>query len=480
MGAWRVTRQASGAVTAEPVEHWPAGVRVVGGTAREGVAYVLLESLGVLDQPSGLRAAWIDAGHTPTPYDASPLALAGVRDVAELDGRLRSPPAPSPSTEQGTSPLLTALRGASTSATSLAHSLSSAGTDVGLAWQSLFVQVTGHLDADSVATSAPTDRVLAITRSALTTHACGADACEAWTDHGHAVVRFAFEAGHWAVRSVVEDAPVTWPHAAAARRIVAASADPAVTAAFLAARARNVAHVLGEAPLTVAGGTIGVGLADVAPDAPIVVVSEGDTARMFFPLPLGSESAFVSDPRWETAFADVDGDGRTDVVMRMSGQRAGGVALSWAQAFLAPPPSVQAPPLEPDLPSALATMDAADAGAAARAAVALPSRSVSRDDACRVLATAGSPVGFRRVASADARLLLFRTPGMPTWSPTVVPAARGAAADVSALASRCPEVTCSTTRPYCAWNSGDDSLHAWFGWRDDQLLLVGAAEYNGE
>jgi hypothetical protein len=477
LAAWRVTRQTTGEVTAEPLEHWPAGVRVLGGTVREGTAYVLLESLKALDQPAGLRAAWIDAWANSSPYDASPMALGNVKDVAELEQRIKAPP--HPPSEQTALALLAALRTASSSATALAHSLAAAGVDVGVAWQSLFVQVTGHLDADAVATSALTDRVLSTMRSALSTQACGVDACEAWTDHGHAVVRFTSEDGRWALKTVVEDVAAAAPREVVPRRIVDRSPEPVATRSLLIARARNVAKVLGEASLTGAGGTIGVGLADLAPDAPIVVVSEANTARLF-PLHVGSVRAAARDAAWEAAFADVDGDGRTDVVLKMSGHRADNSELSWSQAFLAPPPSVQPTSLEADLPSALTAMDAPDANAAARAAMALPTRSVLRDDACRILASASTPAGFRRVASADARLLLFQEPGMPTWHPRVVPASRVAADEVSGLTSHCSELTCSTTRPYCAWVAGADSLHAWFGWRDERLQLVGAADYDGE
>src|SRR5581483_11239830 len=96
----------------------------------------------------------------------------------------------------------------------------------------------------------------------------------------------------------------------------------------------------------------------------------------------------------------------------------------WSQAYLAPGPTVQASALEADLPSAVATMDAGDAAAAARAAVALPLRGVAPDDACRLLAAATTPAGFRRTAAPDARILLFSEPGLPTWRPRLVPLGR--------------------------------------------------------
>jgi hypothetical protein len=475
VAAWRVLRKPTGEVSAEPVQHWPAGVRVLGGTSRGGVAYVLLESLPVLDQPGGMHGVFVDAWPDAGPYDASPLALANIADVAQLDERVGSQPRPG-SDQNGA--LFAALRAASGSAASLVRSLSSGGADVGTSWQNLFARATAHVDASPAESSPFTEHVLAVTRAALSAQACGATTCEAWTDRGHAVVRFALEDGRWALRSVWEDAPLP-AQGTGTRRVVEAIPAGDATARLLWARARTPGRVLGEAPLTADGGTIGVGLADLAPDSPLVVVDERGAPRIFA-LPVGSLRASASDASWEAAFADVDGDGRTDVVVRLSGRRADGVAVSWAQAFLAPPPSVQATSLEADLASALATIDAADAGAAARAAVELPHRAVSREDACRLLASASTPAGFRRAASPGASLLLFHEPGLPTWRPRIVPAARVAADEASALGGHCAELACSASRPYCAWTGGANSLHAWFGWRNDRLELVGAADYDGE
>jgi hypothetical protein len=164
----------------------------------------------------------------------------------------------------------------------------------------------------------------------------------------------------------------------------------------------------------------------------------------------------------------------------MSAVRGDGSGVAWAQAFLAPPPSVQESTLRADLVSALALMDASDAAAAARAAIAIPALAVTREEACRILAGASTPAGFRRTASAGARLLLFQEPGLPTWRPKVVPAAQVAADQTSSLGAHCAELACDAARPYCAWSGGTDSLHAWFGRRDDRLELVGAADYDGE
>jgi hypothetical protein len=477
-GAWHVARDAGGEVQIEAVERWPVGVRVAGGTVVAGVAYVLLESVAVLDQPAGLHGVWIDAGGHPTPFDASPMALAGMQDATEI-AALAGHPAAAGSSERTAVALLSALRAASASTAMLVRSLAAEGADVGLAWQSTFLQHVDKLDGEGAAASPVADRVLAIVRAAITTQACGADTCEAWTDAGHAVVRFVVQGGRWVIRAVIEDAPVTRAPAATAPHEVAPSPDTAATEALLRARAREITHVLGEAPLTSSGGTIGLGTTDLSGDVPVVAVREGLASRVFA-IDAGTVRAEASEAQWDAAFADVDGDGRTDVVVRMSGKRADGSPVTWAQAFLAPAPSVQVTSLEADLTTSLATMDAPDARAAAHAAATLPSGPVSHDDACRVLGTASTAAGFRKVALGDARFLRFDEPSMPTWRPKVVTLAKLVTDDVRGLGTHCAELTCNATRPYCTWTSGADSIHAWFGWRDGQIAILGAADYQGE
>jgi hypothetical protein len=483
LGAWRVTRAADGTMHAEPVAPWPAGVRVVGGVVEADVPYVMLETLPVLDQPGGLRGVWSDVGAGGAggagraPSFGSPLALADVHDAADLAARLGHLPAAG-STERTSVALLSTLRAASTSAEALTRSLASEGADVGLVWQGTFVQHAGRLDGEGSAPSPLAEKALAIVRAGLTTQACGAEACEAWTDTGHAVIRFAVEGGRWVVRGIFEDAPIPRGQPSGAPHEVAASPAATATDTILAARAGEGFQVLGEAPLAGDGSTIGAAMTDLSHDSPVVVVHEGAAVRLF-PLDAGTVRAEAVDAHWDAAFADVDGDGRTDVVVHLAGKRLGGDPVEWSQAFLAPPASVQVTALEPDLATSLATLGALDARAAAKAAASPPRGPVAHDDACRVLAAASTPAGFRKIASPDARVLLFDEPGMPTWRAKVVPVAKISADDVRGLGAHCAELVCSASRPYCSWASGADSLHAWFTGRD-QLSLAGAADYQGE
>ena len=486
LGAWRVARAPDGTLEAPPVPRWPAGVRVLGGVVNRGTTYVLLESLAVLDQPAGLRAAWIDGiegTERLSPFEASPLALSGVADVADLGVRVLHPPQVV-TLDGGAGTLLATLHACGASSEALVRTLSTEGADVDVAWQSLFLERAGHIGRGETPPGPMAERALDIVREALGTQACGPDTCEAWSDRGRAVVLFALEDGRWAVRALIEDAPASRISApstgAGPAREVEASTTGDATAEVLRARVREVKQLLGEAPLTATGGTIGVALTDAAPDAPCIVVREGVSARLF-PLDVGAVRSETNDAAWSVGFADVDGDGRTDVALRMNTTRADGSPLSWTQVFLAPAASMQASSVDPDLPSALVTMSAPDAKAAARAAASLPPRGVPHDDACRLLSTARTPTGFRRVASADACLLLFQDPGRPTWRPKVVTRDKIAADQVRGLGAHCADLSCSATRPYCAWASATDSEHAWFGWGSDgKLEIVGAADYDGE
>ncbi len=474
-GAWRVTVSAD-ATEVEPVAEWPVGVRVLGAVVEAGVAYVLLESVDVLDQPPGMRAVWIDAAGGPSsPFEASPMALADVRTLDDLADRVKRRP---PNDGDGTG-LLAALRSASASTVTLASSLAREGADVRLAWQGLFAQAIGHLDADTASSSLLAGSVIAVMRDALATQACGHDACETWTDGARAIVRFVRQDGRWVVRAILEDAPGARSQPGASPPHQVATTGATETESLLRARARRVDGVLGQAPLTAGGGTIGVGLTDLAPGIPVVAVIEGEAAHLF-PIEVSVVRAEGPEARWTAAFADVDGDGRTDVILRYTGVDASGDATSWTQAFVAPPPSVQASSLSPDLATALVLMDAKDMDGAAHAATSIAPKGVTREDACRLLADASTPAGFRRQAAPDARLLQFDEPGLPTWRPKVVSAVKASADDLRGLGAHCTELACNPTRPYCAWIAGADSEHLWFGWHDGRPEIVGAASYEGE
>ena len=89
LGAWHVTRSADGTSEASPIEHFPVGVRVIAGLVADGVAYVLLESVAVLDQPAGMRSVWTDAIAGTSPFEASPMELSDIGDSSALMQRVK-------------------------------------------------------------------------------------------------------------------------------------------------------------------------------------------------------------------------------------------------------------------------------------------------------------------------------------------------------------------------------------------------------
>ena len=479
-GAWHVTRAEDGTLDVVPVERFPVGVRAVSGLVESGVAYVLLESVGVLDQPANMRSVWIDASSGSSPFEASPMALSDVNEPAVLVSRVRTAQTRE-TTEHTTAALWTALRSASASATALIRSLPPRGAEVQLAWQSTFAQTVGHIRSDSAAGSPLVSRALDIVRATLTTRACGTDACEAWTERGHAVVRFALVDARWAIRAVIEDAPILAPAGltSSVPHLVQPLGDAPQADALLRARARHIERIMGRAPLTATGGIVAVVQTDLDPNAPAVAIEEGGTVRLF-PINSGALRVDGSETSWEASFADVDGDDRTDVVLRMASKEPGGQPLTFSQAFISPQASVQATSVEPDLPSALVMTDAPNADAAARAAIAIPLRIVNREEACRLLASAGSVAGFRRAAAPEAHVLHFGEPSLPTWRPKVIAIAKLTNDDVRGLGAHCSDLVCDARRPYCAWTAGSDSEHLWFGWAEERLQLVGAADYDGE
>ena len=66
----------------------------------------------------------------------------------------------------------------------LARALAAEGADLGVAWQSTFVQHVARLDGEGAAPSPMADRALAIVRAAVMTQACGIDSVRGLDRHG--------------------------------------------------------------------------------------------------------------------------------------------------------------------------------------------------------------------------------------------------------------------------------------------------------
>ena len=527
--AWVVTPGASGD-SLRVVDEWPAGVRVVGSVVHASVVYLLLESVAVLDQPAGMRAVWFDGFGNTSPFTlAPPEALRGIHDMTELEQRIGAASAPSvqeaapprppdpraapsdahPSEPPPEAELLAALRGASKSEAALATSLSTSGVTLFAEWQSTFHEKKAHLSASSLLSASQARTFLGLTKDALKTDVCDGFACDADTPLGHASIGFARESDRWMIRSIERAAPTPEPPALLPPRAVPAHDGDESTRRVLREHVRRVVQVLGEAPLHAPSAaprmpkassfrprlpmdpeehepTIGVAITDVESGVPACVIADGDYTRVFPLSPFAIVSASITNARYDARFADLDGDGRTDVVVRVTGTSADESPLVFTQAYLAPPASVQATEMILDHASDLAGMDAKTVDAAVQAAMEVPRRGVSSEDACRMIDATrwqSAASDFHAMATDDARVLSFDEPTLPTLRPRLVATADIGADDVRdpllATARRCKDLECSKTRPFCAFDDG--SAYYWFTWskapEDGGKLRIAAAAF---
>ncbi len=480
-GAASVDAGASGVAWDElaPIESWPIGVKVVGSVVRQSVVYFVLETAKVLDQPAGLRAVWFDGFGNPSPFVVAETAFVGVRDVAELERRIDAGPPAQRRAPDGA--LMATLKAASKSEAALAAALAPQGLELTDVWQSSFAQTIETVDAQRLSASPRAQEVLDAVKDAIQNDHCAGDECEAATAKGHVAFGFVEQGGKWLLRTFAREYTPVYPPPNATPRAVASSPNTTSTELALRELVRATKEILGEAPLlaNASGSTIGVALTDFEFNGPAVVVREGDVARIFPLSAMGFIDANASETRFEARFADLDGDGRTDAIVRGAGRSADGTPLVFTQAFLAPPPSVNAADMLGDHGSELALLNAQSIDAAATAALAVPTRGVSAADACKLLVGADKLAVFRRVATADVRVLTFDEPMLPTYRPRVTLEGKLRPEDVRDTGRRCKELECSATRPYCLVTDGPYSEVYWFTWDKSTMRLAGAAFYTG-
>ena len=465
-----------------PIESWPIGVKVVGSVVRQSVVYFVLETIKVLDQPAGLRAVWFDGFGNPSPFVVSEAAFAGVRDIAELERRIDAgPPAPRRAPDGA---LMATLKAAVKSEAALAAALASQGLELTDVWQSSFAQTVETVDAQRLSSSPRAQEVLDAVKDAIQNDHCGGDECEAATAKGHVAIGFVEQGGKWMMRTFAREYTPVYPPASGAPHAVASSPTTTSTETALREQVRTTKEILGEAPLAAgaagaAGGTIGVALTDFEFNGPAVVVREGESARIFPLSSMGFIDANATDTRFEARFADLDGDGRTDAIVRGAGRSTDGTPLVFALAFLAPPPSVNVDDLLGDHGSELALLNAPSIDAALTAALAVPARGVAVADACKLLVGADKLATFRRISTADVRVLTFEEPTLPTYRPRVTIESKLRPEDVRDTGKRCKEIECSATRPVCVVTDGPYSEMYWFTWDKSTMRLAGAAFYTG-
>jgi len=497
--AWLFTPRGEGvAEELRPLENWPAGVRVAGHVARGGVVYLLLETVALLDQPAGLRAVRVECLGQPCPLQASPGAFQGVADLSELAKRLDAADPVARAGEPPEGALMAVLKAAGKDEAALGAALAREGCDVYDVWQSTFSQRADHLEPQKLATSQRGQDLLAMVQAAYKNDHCQADACEAPSPRGTASVRLVEQGGKWVIRAVEQEVAAARAPYSLAPHAVAPSASTALTEQALRESVRTIRQVLGEAPLgslpsldrrAEGGGpapTIGIAVTDLESESsPTLVVRDGAYVRVFPLSSMGLFAARNAGASFEARFADVDGDGRTDVVLRASGRAADSSSQVLTRVFLAPGPSVQVEEAQVDVGSELALLGAANVDDAVQAAIGVPTRGVSAPEACALLKGANNLASFSRITLGGARVLSFDESEMPTYRARVVPGARGSGdeaklseADVKPLGERCPDLDCSATRPFCTSSDGYSEYY-WFGWQNNLLKLAGAAFHAG-
>jgi hypothetical protein len=479
------------------VEGWPVGVRVVGSIVRDSVAYLLLDSVALLDQPAGMRAVWFDGFGSPSPLTlAPPSALRDVGDLDELARRVDATRAaaaqenasdpPTPAEEDPPyGALMAASKKAAKSEAALAAGISEQGVDFYAEWQATFRKLEERA-ATERALSTPRGRQIAgLLKDVIKSDRCEGDACEAETDLGRAALRFAPEKGKWAIRAVEREAvPVRGP-APTVAHAVPQTGSLAATKSVLREQVRRTKEILGEAPLQTGprargdgSATIGVAVTDLDEGGLAAVLHDGDYARVLPLASLGPVAAELVDERWEARFADVDGDGRTDAVVRGSGRGSDGAPLAFAQVLLTPPASVQGDEMTVDHASDVAVLQATTVDLAVQAALAVPSRGVSVEEACSLLGRlhwTSAKDDLRAIATDDARVLAFDDPSLPTWRARVVPIADVDADDIRQTSlvrahydwesgRRCKELVCAPGRPVCWVADGVWAEYFWFAW----------------
>lgn len=330
---------------------WPAGVRVVGHLVDPNAAmvYVRVETLAVMGQPAGLRGVVpvrFRSGFTPYVIDDETvsLRLSGARDEAELRARLGEAPIPHENDESEQKARSTLFKNAGGSAAALDAAAAPEGIDLRSSWQGRFLDTRAHFNPGELSRSPNVARVLEIVRGASSV--CELGFCPS-TAGGYVAIR---RDRH--IEAVID----SHPRGLAVDR----TPGPTIAASAPTNESRAVAHqmissfdALSEVPWGDAGGALtllSLPARGSRPRTLAILTREGPYARI---QELFTGSSVPGDPPPRVAFADVDGDGRADVIVQAPIPRQGYDAI---RVFLSPHDvqSASARTIAPDLVSAVA------------------------------------------------------------------------------------------------------------------------------
>jgi hypothetical protein len=180
------------------------------------------------------------------------------------------------------------------------------------------------------------------------------------------------------------------------------------------------------------------------------------------------DGAFLAGAVIEAGFADVDGDGFTDLVVRTPGKDARTPLV-----FLVPPASRTMEVMQPDAASLWPLREATSLDDAIRRAVAIPSRGLTSAEACALLT---GPV------AAGVALFEYTEPNIFDAGRTMRRVSPARHRELQGTDARCAEpLKCSPTRPVCRdrFESDPSLSYYWFHWPKGQLQLAAQADYGG-
>jgi hypothetical protein len=482
--AWIVTPNAAINATL-PADDWPEGVKVDGATMQNGhLVYVLVETLQTMDQPAGVKAVWrIDADDGSVGSLDDNWRFVGVGTMDDVKARLAAPP---PSALLRRDDMLATLKAASASLPALAKAFGEHGADYYTVWQGAIPQNVEHIaDSKALAASKHARRMLAMVTAAGTQERCESSICWALDANGAPMggVALAQDGGSTIIQGFVEGATPPAAGVGGTPKPVTAAPSPDATAQALREQIiETPTRMLGEAPLGTADGSIGVGEIGKRDDPSyhlFVVVHDGNFTRVY------DEKTSVKGGLLPQAvrFADITGDGRTDVIIRSTGRWAADQTnITYTRALLAPS-SVQTQDLQGDVASELAMAGTATIDDAVKAALAVATHGVTVADACRILPNLHSVDGFKKFSSPDARVVTYDQMDAPLLHGTVKTTQNLRPDDVAQLGRRCRQVTCDPARPFCEYvDVGGPSEIYWFGFAPDgtTAVLTGAGLYTGQ
>jgi hypothetical protein len=447
-------------VRAEPM---PRAARVVSAFRAGKHVVAVLETLAALDQPAGVRGLDATPPILPEPTLDERVALSRADEAAVrtwLAGRGSARPNTlTPGDRAGLAATLKKGLGALVSA---------GGVDELETYQGRFSRVAQHLSAEA-AVKVLRPRAFACGDAAC----CDETACTFFDDDG--AVAF--------LLSRVGDELRATRIASVDRRVrpVSGALEPRRVDPFSATerrpdvlvRAGVVGELVAQAP-TGRGGSIGVVRTRGENAVLMLIEEEGPLLRA---LPLLSVG--LVPERLEVAFADLDADGRTDVVLGSPvgppfDERQRGVK-AWVP-FLVPRTVDEEVMLFPDVATAPLMFRAASLDAAVSAALRLPPRPVTLREVCPMIQANGRK--YRRGGAGAVPIIGYTEPGSFAVSAHVIE--RADLSDRGTTAVPCSELTCDRERPVCVWRSPPAVDWYTFG-RDakGKPVLIAAVGYTG-